>query len=115
MPSIPIATPTEVAVERCSDLWFQDGTLVIQCYEMKDGAVTAIREFRVYRGILEKHSDGILSNQEGLTHLVSDEVDGCPVLPLYDDPVDDVTRLLKMLYIYGCVTEIISETPRNLS
>lgn len=97
----PIAISTDVVVQRSSDLWFHDGTVIIRCHEMKDGSVSAIREFRVYRGILEKHSDGILTRQHGVDHLVSEICDGCPVLPLYDDPVDDVERFLKMVYLYG--------------
>lgn len=91
-------TQQHVEIQRCEDLWFEDGNLVIRAHETNAGVVTAIREFCVYRGGLKKCCDGILSSLDHINLSPDTYVEGHPVLPLYDDPVEDVTRFLKMLY-----------------
>lgn len=91
-----------ISSQRCPDLWFSDGTIVIRAQERNpDGdKITQIKDFRVYRGILEQYSDGILAKDNIDTLVPEEKEDGCPVLPFYDDPIDDVTRFLKVLYCY---------------
>jgi hypothetical protein len=86
--------------DRCDDLWFEDGTVIIRAHERTDGQVVATKDFKVYRGLLERYSDGILG-KESFRSIVPDEnVDGCPILPLFDDSIADVTNFLKAIYCH---------------
>jgi hypothetical protein len=75
-------------LQRVEDLWFEDGTLVLQ-------AESSI--FRIYKSILSIKSSvlrGILSKsqnqQDGL-------IEDCPVVRL-DDSAEDLTDFLKAIY-----------------
>lgn len=94
-----------MCAQRCADLWFSDGNIVIRAQERSsdDDKVTKSRDFRVYRGILEKFSDGILAKGNIESLIPEEKEEGCPILPFYDDPVDDVERFLKMIYCYESV------------
>jgi len=88
----------QVEIERCGDLWFDDSTLVIRVHERAEGSdpVKRIMEFRVYRGLLERQSDGILAEKP--PEVETEMVERCPVLPLYDDSIDSMVNFLKMVY-----------------
>jgi hypothetical protein len=84
--------------ERCEELWFKDGNLIISAHETdpESGSVRAIMQFRVYRGLLQNETEpsGIL-NVDGL---ISEKLDGCDVLPLFGDPCEDVKQVLKLIF-----------------
>ncbi|RDB15227.1 hypothetical protein Hypma_004726 [Hypsizygus marmoreus] len=72
-----------------SDIWFNDGTIILEAENT---------QFRVYRGLLEKHSSVLKDIFAGLQYksrVVS--VDGCPVVHL-SDRSQDVHHLLHALY-----------------
>ncbi|KAF8216803.1 hypothetical protein K438DRAFT_1797869 [Mycena galopus ATCC 62051] len=83
---------TENAPLTRSKTWFSDGNVVLQA---------ADTQFRVHWGVLALHSS-IFRDMQGLPQPPDGpdqpSVDGCPVVELFDDPVD-VEHLLKALYI----------------
>ncbi|KAF8216802.1 hypothetical protein K438DRAFT_1925832 [Mycena galopus ATCC 62051] len=80
---------TENAPLKRSKTWFSDGNVVLQA---------ADTQFRVHWGVLAMHSS-IFCDMQGLPQPPDQpRIDGCPVVELFDDPVD-VEHLLKALYI----------------
>jgi hypothetical protein len=68
-------------VERCTDLWYLDGTVVLQA---------GFKQFRVYQGILSAHSsvfkDMFAIPQPNASEL--ETVDGYPLVHMPDSPLD---------------------------
>lgn len=86
--------------KRCAELWFDDGTLVIEVYERRKGSedLTPTISFRVYGGMIKQLSDGVLDLQSMDKLKPEKTAEGCPVLPLYDDRAEDVTNLLRAIH-----------------
>jgi hypothetical protein len=83
---------------RVQDLWFDDGTLVLQA----EGSL-----FRIYKSILSIKSSvlrGLLSKPPQGT------VDDCPLVQL-DDSADDLTYFLKSIFDPECVSFILFFSP----
>ncbi|KAK7056935.1 hypothetical protein VNI00_002653 [Paramarasmius palmivorus] len=73
------------------DPWFEDGNIIL----VTENNPTA---FRVHRGVLARHSEVF----EGMFEISRPEVvlnsaEGCPVVPMYDLPVE-LSNLVKALY-----------------
>lgn len=77
-------------MHRSKDFWFSDGNIVLQ---------TEDTQFRVHGGVLIRHSqvfkDVLDIPQPGQPS--EPQVDGCPVMPLFDD-TEDVQAILSILY-----------------
>jgi hypothetical protein len=76
-------------LQRVEDLWFEDGTLILQ-------AESSL--FRIYKSILSIKSSilrGILAKPS------KNSIDDCPVVCL-DDPAEDLTYFLKAVYDPEC-------------
>ncbi|KAJ7108458.1 hypothetical protein C8R43DRAFT_187747 [Mycena crocata] len=79
---------TENAPITRSDIWYEDGGVVLQAQDT---------QFRVHWSILAQHSS-FFRDMQGLPQPVDQpSVDGCPVIEL-PDSVEDVKYLLKALY-----------------
>ncbi|KAJ7240835.1 hypothetical protein B0H12DRAFT_1134223 [Mycena haematopus] len=80
---------TEDAPITRSEIWYEDGSLVLQ---------TQKTQFRVHWGVLAKQSSFFRHLQS--QPLPSDQptLDGCPIIELPDDDVDDVEHLLTAVY-----------------
>ena len=79
-----IAPPTQHP-----DFWFYDGSIIL-CVQHT--------LFRVHKTVLSKHSeifDGLFTLPQPSGEAV---IDGCHVVQLYDDKVEDVVDLLKAVY-----------------
>ena len=73
---------------RMESLWFEDGNIIIQA-----GSI----QYRVYRGILAKHSP-VFKDMLAFPQPPDSELfDGCPVVRL-PDPEVEVTLFLRALY-----------------
>ncbi|KAF8216763.1 hypothetical protein K438DRAFT_1658225 [Mycena galopus ATCC 62051] len=72
-----------------SEFWSRDGSVVLQA---------ANKQFRVHWSVLERNSS-VFREMQGLPQPPDQpSVDGCPVVEIFDDPVD-VEYLLKALYV----------------
>ncbi|KAJ7502995.1 hypothetical protein B0H11DRAFT_613848 [Mycena galericulata] len=79
---------TENAPLTRSDVWYQDGSVVLQAQNM---------QFRVHWGVLSKHSS-FFRDMQGLPQPPNQpSVDGCPMVELADS-AEDVKYLLEALY-----------------
>ena len=88
-PDVDAKTPP--APERCPDLWYDDGTVVLQA---------GSRRFRVYRGILCAHSS-VFSDMFSFPQPVSEETfEGNPLVHMPDAP-SDLYYFLKTLHDAG--------------
>ena len=86
--------------QRVQDLWFDNGTLVLQAESSM---------FCVYKSILSIRSSvlrGILSKPQ------TNFIEGCPVVPL-DDSADDLTYFLKATFRPEYENTTFSLTPRT--
>ncbi|KAJ7809053.1 hypothetical protein B0H14DRAFT_2460648 [Mycena olivaceomarginata] len=80
--------PTENAPITRSETWMSDGNVILQ---------VGNKQFRVHWSVLALHSH-VFRDMQGLPQPEDQPiVDGCPVVELFDDPVD-VEYLLKVLY-----------------
>ncbi|KAF8178692.1 hypothetical protein K438DRAFT_1938755 [Mycena galopus ATCC 62051] len=79
---------TENASITRSDVWYKDGSVVLQAENT---------QFRVHWSILSQHSSFFLDLQDLPQPPDEPTVDGCPVVEL-QDTVEDVQFLLKALY-----------------
>ncbi|KAJ7072662.1 hypothetical protein C8F01DRAFT_973601 [Mycena amicta] len=72
-----------------SDIWHNDGSVVLQARTM---------QFRVHWSILSMHSS-VFKDMHGVPQPDASEpmVEGCPVVELHDDP-KDVENILRVLY-----------------
>ncbi|KAK2467460.1 hypothetical protein APHAL10511_000315 [Amanita phalloides] len=87
-PNDKLRVPPLSNLVRCSDLWFEDGNLVL---------VAASAAFKVHRGQLKRHSEffsGLLMLAEPRE---SFQIDGCDWIQLHDCP-SDVLYFLRALY-----------------
>ncbi|KAK7062833.1 hypothetical protein VNI00_000328 [Paramarasmius palmivorus] len=91
-PTPKIQRPANMqAYERSTELWFEDGTLIVLA-----GRVS----FRVYRGIVAQNSP-IFEDMLSIPQPVDVELyEGCPVVELLDAP-EDVLPFLKALHSVG--------------
>jgi len=83
-------TVAETQVIKRSDLWYEDGNIVLQAEST---------QFRVYRGIL-RDSSSIFDDMLNIPQPAEDQgtlVDGCPVVQL-SDSAEDWEHVLKALY-----------------
>ena len=80
---------TPVTYTRESDLWYDDGNIVIQA---------ETTQFRVFKGVLASLSD-IFKDMFLIPQPSSDEevIDGCPVLRVYDS-ARDWTYILRAIF-----------------
>jgi hypothetical protein len=77
--------------ERCQDLWYEDGTVVLQA---------GSKQFRVYRGILCAHSS-VFSAMFSFPQPPSEETfEGNPFVHMPDSP-SDLYYFLKTLHDAG--------------
>jgi hypothetical protein len=70
--------------ERVTDLWFEDGTIILQA-----GSTS----FRVYKGLIAARAPALgdaLENSE-------ETIDGCPLVRLPDSP-EDLTHFLRCIH-----------------
>jgi hypothetical protein len=82
---------TPAVPERCPDLWYEDGTVVLQA---------GSRQFRVYRGILCAHSS-VFSDMFSFPQPSSEEkFEGIPLVQMPDSP-SDLYYFLKTLHDAG--------------
>jgi BTB/POZ domain len=82
---------TTVGPEQCADLWYEDGTVVLQA-----GA----KQFRVYRGILCSHSP-VFHDMLSFPQPPSEETfEGQPLVHMPDSP-SDLYYFLKTLHDAG--------------
>jgi hypothetical protein len=87
---------TEDAPITRSDIWYQDGSVVLQAQDT---------QFRVHWGNLCQHSS-FFREMQGLPQPPDlPSVDGCPIIEL-QDAVLDVEHLLKVLY-NPCVHQVL--------
>ncbi|KAF7315167.1 BTB domain-containing protein [Mycena indigotica] len=72
-----------------SDIWHSDGNLVLQ---------VGTTQFRVHWGVLSTHSS-VFKDMQSIPQPDTAEplVEGCPLVELYDDPLD-VENVLRLLY-----------------
>jgi hypothetical protein len=89
--AVPLAADSEVSPVRHPDLWFSDGSVVLQA----DNTL-----FSVHKSQLSRHST-IFKDMFALAGPddpdPSSKVQACPTIRLYDTP-EDVARLLVALY-----------------
>lgn len=82
------------SITKHPDLWFEDGNVVL---------IAENTGFRVYRGLLAKHSD-IFRDMFSIPQPHSeaeDVLEGCPVVRLADDRAEDVATILGILFESG--------------
>jgi hypothetical protein len=77
----------ELEPKRCEELWFDDGTLVIQA---------ASSLFRVYKGILSSRSSVFRDMMSFPLSKDQEFVEGCPMLHLHDSAADTKYFLLAL-------------------
>jgi hypothetical protein len=80
---------------RSTDVWFDDGTLIIEADDMY---------FRVYKGILSTNSP-VFEDMLSIPQPIGEGAvvyEGCPVVKLYDSSTD-VMHFLKALHFSRCV------------
>jgi hypothetical protein len=77
--------------QRCPDVWFEDGTVVLQAEDTV---------FRVYRGILSANSPVFNDMFTIPQPLEVPEIEGCAVIQLYDSPTD-LRHFLKAIHHAG--------------
>jgi hypothetical protein len=77
----------KTAPQRVDELWFEDGTLILQ---------TGLCLFRVYKGLLGARCPMFLSTISIPTG-EPELMEGCPVIHVHDAP-DDVTHFLKAIH-----------------
>ncbi|KIP08880.1 hypothetical protein PHLGIDRAFT_68636, partial [Phlebiopsis gigantea 11061_1 CR5-6] len=84
--------PRGKPIVRSEDLWFKDGTIVLQAENVL---------FRVYPGLLSKHSQFF----EQLFSLPqpsdAEQYDGCPLIKLAGDAAEDMRNFLLMIHEIG--------------
>lgn len=81
----------ETNIIRSSDLWFDEGTAVLQAESM---------QFRIHLGLLAANLS-VFKDMMSIPHPESEEtVDGCVLIHLSDKAVD-VEHMLKALYHRG--------------
>ncbi|KAF9034391.1 hypothetical protein BJ165DRAFT_1513537 [Panaeolus papilionaceus] len=87
----------EETVKRVNDLWFDDGSVVLQA---------GLSQFRVHRAVLSRCSSifkdmfSIPQPTSETGDRIDDYVEGCPVIHL-QDTAEDVTILLTAIYDHG--------------
>lgn len=88
------ALPTELAnislngtVKRDSDLWFEDGNIILLCRDVA---------FRMYHGLLTRHSVIFKDLFAMAQPSGSETIESCPVVHI-SDPPDDLRYLLRVL------------------
>ncbi|KIP03702.1 hypothetical protein PHLGIDRAFT_37291 [Phlebiopsis gigantea 11061_1 CR5-6] len=96
----------EHPLERCADLWYNDGTVVLQAENML---------FKVYRGILEEQSPFFadlftLPQRESNE---SEKYEDCPLVPM-TDPAADVRVFLKAIFDYKFYSDVKTITDYNM-
>ncbi|KAJ7458972.1 hypothetical protein FB451DRAFT_1097548 [Mycena latifolia] len=82
-----VDSQSEPAEPVCSDIWFEDGNIVIRAENT---------QFRVYKGTLCSHSDVLKQAIENMEE--SKGVDGCPLLRLSDCSTDVQCVLRTIFY-----------------
>ncbi|EKM55151.1 uncharacterized protein PHACADRAFT_255576 [Phanerochaete carnosa HHB-10118-sp] len=76
-------------LQRCEDLWFEDGTIILQAENIL---------FRVYTGILTRHSP-FFKNLFTLPQPEdAEQHDGCPLVKLAGDNAQDAHDFLLALH-----------------
>ena len=73
------------------DLWYDDGTVIL---------IAESTGFRVYRGLLSKHSQ-VFRDMFSLpqpTATIEDTHEGCPVVRLVDDTAEEIAEVLGILH-----------------
>ena len=85
-------TPSPVTATRSPDVWFDDGTLILEAGDT---------HFKVYRGILAANSTVFNDMLVVGSGSGEETVDGCPVVRVYDDATD-LKHFLKALHHVGC-------------
>lgn len=84
-------------------LWFEDGNVVL---------VAETTGFRVYRGLLARHSEIFhdMFSMPQPEQTAEDTYEGCPVVRMADDTADEVSKILTVLYDGGkrCVVAAAS-------
>lgn len=81
------STPAEPSLERVSELWFEDGTLIIRAADCL---------FRIYRGILSSRSSVFRDMLSMPPPEHQETVDGCLVVRLLDSAADTKYFLLAL-------------------
>lgn len=79
-------------MERSKDLWFPDGTIVLQAEQTR---------FKVFRGILKESSSVFADLLADPYPDGAELVEGCVVVEL-DDAVEDLTYFLRAIYLARC-------------
>ncbi|KAF7298005.1 BTB domain-containing protein [Mycena chlorophos] len=80
--------PAAAAIKR-SEIWHEDGSVVLQAQDT---------QFRVHWGLLTMHSS-VFKDMYGLPQpdVAGPTVEGCPVIPVFDDPTD-LLHFFRVLY-----------------
>ena len=93
-------------LRHCEDLWFNDGTIVLQAGNTL---------FRVYSGILARHSP-FFENLFTLPQPQDAETyEGCPLVQLVGDSAEDVHDFLLALHDFECVVNAVMHHRNRLS
>lgn len=84
---------------RSEELWFKDGTIVLQAENIL---------FRVYSGLLSKHSQFFEQLFSLPQPTDAEKYDGCPLIKLAGDAADDTRNFLLMIHEIGYASVSIS-------
>ena len=79
-------------IRRHPDLWYDDGTVIL---------IAEKTAFRVYRGLLAKHSEvfrDMFTVPQPTTPTNNDAFEGCPIVHLVDDTADDIADVLEIMH-----------------
>jgi len=103
IPLPPSTTPSPSGYNSVDEVWFQDGTLIIEA----EGSL-----FRVYGGLLGAESPVFHDMLEFPQPEGAESIDGCPVVHL-SDSAPDVNCFLKALFDYKCVRSVLNNSQCN--
>jgi hypothetical protein len=90
--SDPTSYPSATPVKRSPDVWFEDGTIILEAESI---------QFKVYKGILAANST-VFNDMlvVGSTPENNEMVEGCPVVHVFDSALD-MKHFLKALHHVG--------------
>ena len=100
---LDMSSESTTNVEKCQDLWYQDGTVVLQAESL---------QFRIYGGILAENSP-VFRDMFTLAQPQGDELsEGCPVVRLHDSK-SDLYHFLKSLHSAGSAVRLSCDRTMN--
>lgn len=87
-----LLSKADINIKRSPDVWFEDGTIILEAERT---------QFKVFKGMLAANST-VFSDMfvVGSYPDGSDMAEGCPVVHLYDSPLD-LMHFLKAIHYVG--------------